>query len=181
MVKYVNVKMLKMSLKEEQTGKFHMYTGKGGLILPENSFQRDIEKMKEDKEKEEALTILRNLDDLKQKEIEDTIQELELLPEGNKIIILPYPTNPYKKIKQGSIYLGNNGSFKNPDSGEMDTLAEFVSCAKIIEIGPNCVQAKVGDDLFFIKNAAMPLPFMSLGYLVVNEPNVVSFIGKRSK
>lgn len=170
-----------MSLKEEMSGKYGMYTGKSGIILPENQLQYEIDKAKKEKEEEDALALLRELDDIKQKEIEDSISELELLPEGNKIIILPYPTNPYKKIKQGSIYLGNNGSFKNPDSGEMDTLQEFVTCAKIIEVGPDCKKAKIGNDLFFIKNSAVPLPFMSLGYLVVNEPNVVAYIGKGLK
>ena len=168
-----------MSFKEEQTGKFFM--GSGNIYVPTNTLQSDIDKAKEQQEKEEVLAKLRELDDIKQKEIEDQIQELELLPEGNKVIILPYPTNPYKKIKVGGIYLGNNGSFLNPDSGEMDTEKELVVCGKIIEIGRSCKEARVGDDIFYIKNSALPLPFMSQGYVVIAEPNAVCYVGKGLK
>lgn len=170
-----------MSLKEEVNGRFHMYNEKNGIILPENQLLIDAAKARKIKEEEEMLASLRELDDKKQKEIEAHLANLELIPEGNRIIILPYPTNPYKKIKAGSIYLGNDGSFKNPDSGEMDTLEEFVTCGKVIEVGPDCKRAIIGNDVFYIKGASVPVPFMSLGYTSINEPNVIVHIGENLK
>lgn len=170
-----------MSLKEELNGRFHMYSEKNGIILPENQLLIDAAKAKKVKEEDEMLATLRELDDKKQAEIETQLSKLELIPEGNRVIILPYPTNPYKKIKAGSIYLGNDGSFKNPDTGEMDNLQEFIVCGKIIEVGPDCKRAIVGNDIFYIKNSAVPIPFMSLGYVSTNEPNIIVHIGEGLK
>ena len=161
-----------MSKKEELNGRFHMQPN-SGIIIPENQLLADAQRLREEKEKEELNQKLIELDKAKQQSIEEKLKTLELIPNGNKIMILPYPTNPYKKIMQGSIYLGNNGDFKNPDTGEMDRLEESIICGQVVELGPDCKFGKVGDDVFYDKRSVYPVPFMSSGYILTSEPQIL--------
>lgn len=166
-----------MSKKEELNGKFYMNTSKSNLISMENPILKEAEKLREGKKAQELCDILIEADKNKQKELEEKLETLELIPNGNKILILPYPTNPYRKIiTKTGILTSWDGEFKNPDSGEMDKLDTFVGCAKVIEIGPDCRLGKVGDDLFYDTRSVYPIPFMSLGYQLTSEPQVLVWI-----
>ena len=90
--------IMNMKTLGESQGKYFM--GKNlnsGLILPD-TLQKDIDRAKLEKEKEEAINLLIDAEKQKQEEIKQKAEKLELLPMGNKIIILPYPRNPYRKI-----------------------------------------------------------------------------------
>ncbi|MGV8961813.1 MAG: hypothetical protein ACOH2V_00260 [Candidatus Saccharimonadaceae bacterium] len=171
-----------MSLKESQTGVFHMYTPTpGGILLPEDLLQNDINKQKVAKEAEEARAMFMELQEKKQKELDTKLETLELLPMLNKVILLPYPRNPYKKILNGKIIMDNSGSFKNPDSGEQDDLKELVGCAKVIEIGPEAKYLKAGDDVFYDTRTCYPVPFMSQGYLLTGESQILCVLNENLK
>lgn len=171
-----------MSKLSETTGKFFMSEGKGSnLILPENQLLIDIAREKERAEQEEASKLLVELEKQKQKEIEDKLETLEMLPMMNKIIILPYPENPYKKVMQGNIIVNYSGSFMNPDSGEQDKLVELVGCAKVIEVGPECKFLKPGDDVYYDTRTTYPVPFMSLGYKLTTEPQILCVLNSELK
>jgi len=174
-----------MSEAEKNGGKFYMggnnkdnYTK---LILPTNPLEKEFEQARLEKESNEARELLLQLEREKQEELDKKLAKLEMIPIGNKIIILPYPRNPYKKILQGSIIIDYNGEFKNPDSGEQDKQKEFVSCAKIIEIGPDCKHLKVDDDIYYLPNTAFPIPFLSLGYQLTTEPQVLCVLNEGLK
>ena len=69
------------------------------IIVPaENDILIQAKKQREEKEKEEAAKLLIELAKEKQNELEKKLPNLELMPVGYNIIILPYPHNPYKKI-----------------------------------------------------------------------------------
>ena len=169
-----------MSKKEELFGKYNMQPNPT-IILPENQILADAQRLREEKEREPINQKLIELDKDKQRSIEEKLKTLELIPNGNKIIVLPYPTNPYKKIMQGSIYLGNNGDFKNPDSGEMDRLEESIICGKVIELGPDCKFGEIGDDVFYDKRTVYPVPFMSSGFVLTSEPQILVWINENLK
>ena len=170
-----------MSKKEELTGKFQMYTGKGDIFVPENQLLKEARLLREQNEAKEMVQKLKELDEQKQLELEERIKDLEIIPNGNKVILLPYPTNPYKKLMQGGLYVGYEGEFLNPDSGEQDKLKELVACAKIIEVGPECKFAKVGDDVFYDTRTTYPIPFLSLGYISTSEPQILTFMNNGLK
>lgn len=149
-------------------GKNTIYMG-NNIIKPSNSLEDDFERLRLEKDAKEAQELFLQLEKEKQAELDAKLQTLEILPMFNKIIILPYPRNPYKKVMNGSIIVDYNGDFLNPDSGEKDTLKEFVGCAKIIEIGPEVKYLKVGDDVFYDTRTVYPCPFLSLGYLTTQE------------
>ena len=173
-----------MSFSEEQRGIYFMGGKKEnyqGLILPENALEKEFEKARDEKEAEEGRTLLLELEKQKQEELNAKLEKLEMLPLGDKVIILPYPVNPYKKTLQGSIIVDYNGEFLNPDSGEKDKMKEFVGCAKVIEVGPTCKYLKEGDDVYYLPNTVYPLPFMSLGYKLTSEPQILCVLNESLK
>lgn len=173
-----------MSKLSESRGVFYMSDGipkKSELILQENQLLKDIERAKEEKEAEEAAKLLLELQKKKQKEIEEKLQTLELLPMNNKIIILPYPENPYKKVIEGNIIVEYDGSFMNPDSGQKDKMQTLVGCAKVIEVGPECKYLKPGDDVYYDTRTTYPVPFMSLGYQLTTEPQILCVLNSNLK
>lgn len=174
-----------MSNRESKNGRFYMGGAaenyKSNLILPENLIQKDIEEMKLQRDAEEAQRMFLELEKQKQAELDAKLATLELMPMGNKIILLPYPRNPYRKVMQGSIIVDYNGEFDNPDSGEKDKLDELVACAKVIEIGPDVKYVKVDDDVFYDPRSCYPIPFLSLGYRSTSEPQILCILNEGLK
>jgi len=177
-----------MSLSEEQRGIIYMggnkenyQTGGINMILPENQILRDAQKLREQKEAEEARKMYIELQEQKQADLEARLETLELIPMGAKVVLLPYPRNPYKKVIAGKIIVEYNGEFNNPDSGEKDTLKEMVGCAKVIEVGPECKYVKPGDDIYYDTRTCYPLPFMTLGYMLTTEPQILAVINEGLK
>lgn len=159
----------------EANGTFFM--NKNGLYEPKNDFLEEAAKIKQEKEEKEAKEKLLELNRQKQEDLNKRLETLEMVPNGNKLIILPYPINPYRRIMtSGGIITEYDGDFKNPDSGEWDKQKELVGCAQIIEVGPKCEFAKVGDDIFYDTRTTYPVPFMSMGYLLTTEPQILTFM-----
>ena len=108
-----------MSFREEQMGKFFMggsaenYKKESNLILPSNPFEGELKKLKEEKESEELKKALFEAEKAKQLEINEKIAKLEMLPMLRKVIIQPYPVNPYRKVVEGSLIVEFTGAFRN--------------------------------------------------------------------
>jgi hypothetical protein len=170
-----------MSFKESQFQKFYFSNNEKKLITPENPFTEQLEKQRLEKEAEEAKQLLFELEVEKQKEIDAKLDSLEMVPLLNKVILLPYPTNPYRKLVQGKLIVDYTGDFLNPDSGEKDTLKELVGCAKVIEIGPEVKYIKPGDDVYYDTRTVYPIPFMSLGYRLTTEPQILCILNQGLK
>ena len=173
-----------MSFREEQSGKFFMGGNTSNyekLILPENPFTKELENQKDEQAAKDARDLFLKLEKEKQEELNAKLQTLEMLPMFNKVIILPYPNNPYKKSIQGSIIVEYNGDFMNPDSGEKDKLQELVACAKVIEVGPECKYLKPGDDIYYDPRTCYPVPFMSLGYKLTTETQILCMLNESLK
>ena len=151
------------------------------LILPENPFSKELEIQKDEQAAKEARDLFLQLQREKQNELNEKLQTLEMLPMFNKVVLLPYPTNPYKKVVEGSIIVEYNGDFMNPDSGEKDKLQELVGCAKVIEVGPECKYLKPGDDIYYDPRTCYPVHFMSLGYKLTSESQILCVLNESLK
>lgn len=148
-----------------------------GLLLENLSKKRE-----EEKKAKEATEMLIELEKKKQSELEAKLEKLEMLPIGSKVVILPYPSNPYKKtISKGGILIDYDGSFKNPDTGEQDKLKQGIQCAKVIEVGPECKIVRPGDDVFYESRACAVIPFFSLGYEILVEGNIFCILNEGLK
>ena len=139
-------------------------------------------KREEEKVQEEASALLIKLEQEKQLELEAKLEKLELMPIGSKVILLPYPNNPYKKtITKSGLFVDYDGSFMNPDSGEKDNMKQGIKCAKVIEVGPDCKMVRAGDDVFYESRAIAPIPFFSLGYEILVEGNIFCILNEGLK
>lgn len=167
-----------MSFKEEQMGRYFM-SNRSNLEVP--TIKDAAERLKEEKAAEEIRKALFEAEKNKQAEINKKLETLEMLPMMNKIILQPYPVNPYRKVVEGSLIVEYTGAFKNPDSGEDDKLQELVGCAKIIEVGPECKYLKPGDDVYYDTRTVYPVPFMSMGYKLTSEPQILCVLNEKLK
>ena len=167
-----------MSFKEEQMGKYFM-SNRSNLEVP--TIKDAAERLKEEKAAEEIRKALFEAEQNKQAEINKKLETLEMLPMMNKIILQPYPVNPYRKVVEGSLIVDYTGAFKNPDTGEDDKLQELVGCAKIIEVGPECKYLKPGDDVYYDTRTVYPVPFMSMGYRLTSEPQILCVLNEKLK
>lgn len=168
-----------MGSLSESAGKF--FITKGGVYAKENEFLSELDEAKTKVEIEEAQKKLIELDKLKQEEINQKLQTLELIPMFDKVILLPYPQNPYRKIIEGNIIVDYDGTFKNPDSGEWDKEKVFIGCAKVIEVGPITKYLKVGDDVFYDTRTVYPVPMLNLGYKLTSEVQILCVINEGLK
>lgn len=150
------------------------------IITPEYTFSKDLELQKQELLAKQAAERLRELAEIKDRELQEKMETLEILPIGQNLIILPYPTNPYvQQLSKGGLILnGYTGQFLNPDSGENDKLNLGIGCAKVIEVGPACKYVKNGDDIFYDTRVIKPVPFMNCGYYLTNEPNITAVINE---
>lgn len=162
----------------ESNGTFFMNKN---IETPKNPFTEQLEQLKDEKAATEAKNLLFELEKKKQEEIESKLNHLEMIPMYNKVILLPYPVNPYRKIVEGHIIVDYDGSFKNPDTGEYDKMEQLVSCAKVIEVGPEVKYLKVGDDVYYDSRTVYPVPFMSLGYKLTTEVQILCVLNEDLK
>ena len=49
-----------------------------------------------------------------------------------------------------------------------------ISCAEVIEVGPDCKYIKPGDDVYVNNPSIRPVPFMRQGFFLCNEQNVLA-------
>lgn len=103
--------------------------------------------------------------------------DVEIIPCNSGVIFKIYEDNPYKAIettKSGLIFgVQSTQKYKSNETGEIEENDEYVACAKVIAVGPECKNVKVGEDIFIIKHIAKPLPFRKMGYYEMSEQNIL--------
>lgn len=120
----------------------------------------------------------------KAKEVTEKMQTMEIMPCGNYILVRPYNKNPYEKIEvtdSGLIIPEVDGTFKNPDTGEEDMRENFSCQGTVLEVGPLVKWIKEGDDVFYRRGQAVPIPFFRQGFEVVPETCVQCVINEGVK
>lgn len=111
------------------------------------------------------------------------METLEIMPMGNYVLVKPYAKNPYERIeeKSGLLIPNYDGSFKNPDTGEDDHMENLSCQGTVIEVGPLTKFLKEGDDIFYRRVQAVPVPFFRQGFEVVAETSVQCVVNEGLK
>lgn len=109
------------------------------------------------------------------------IMEKEIMPLGLNIFVQPYAVNPYLQVVSAGGLQLTNGEFQNPDSGEVEQLTSHIKCGLVLEVGKDCKQVKVGDDVFYNTHTTTPIPFMGRGFILTHEPGVMCIINEGLK
>ena len=103
--------------------------------------------------------------------------DFDIIPCNVGVIVKPYDSNPYRTIErtESGLIIGIQSSqeYKSNDSGEMEKNDEYVTCAKVIAVGPFCKNVQAGEDVFIIKHILKPVPFRKNNLWEVDEQNIL--------
>lgn len=120
----------------------------------------------------------------KAKEITEKVESMEIMPMGSYVLVRPYAKNPYEKIEvteSGLVIPELDGKFMNPDTGEEDTKENFACQGTVIEVGPLVKWIQEGDDIFYRRAQAVPVPFFKMGFEVIPEQCIQAVINEGIK
>ena len=102
---------------------------------------------------------------------------VKLIPCNIGVIVKPYDENPYRTIEktESGLIIGIQSSqqYQSNESGEIETNEEYITCAKVIAVGPFCKNVKVGEDVYVIKHILKPIPFRKAGLYEIDEQNIL--------
>lgn len=101
----------------------------------------------------------------------------KIVPCNTNVVLDFYEENPYRAIEttENGLIMGIESTkrYKSNETGEMEDSEEYIACAKVIAVGPDCKNVQVGEDVYAVKHIATPLPYKKLGYRVINEQNII--------
>lgn len=113
------------------------------------------------------------------------INDVEIVPVNFGVLIKPYDENPYRKIEttDSGLIIGIESTkrYKSNETGEYEDNERLICCGKVIATGPECRNVKVGDDVYFPKSIAMPIPFRKQGYYEISEQNIYCTIRPKNE
>lgn len=134
------------------------------------------------KQKEDVNEYLNNLDSyneqLESEQKDFDLSTLEMKPLYEGIIIKPYITNPFQRIKkEGGLIVdlgGKSPQYKSHEDGQIHEEEAFIKVGKVIEIGSKCAYTKVGDIVMWRKPSETMIPFYRQGFVLVNEHSIMA-------
>ena len=117
-------------------------------------------------------------------DLSKNIDNIEIMPLGNYVLIKPFTENPFQRIvrdsKTGLItdLGGLTPEFKNTDNGNVEEEEQFIKVGVVQESGPDCKWLRRGDTVFYAKPSAIPVPFYKQGFENVCETRVMAVINE---
>jgi len=117
------------------------------------------------------------------KRIADNIENIEIMPIGNYVLVKQFDENPFQRIVRSDSGLildlgGQRPQYKNTDNGEIEEEESFIKVGVIQEVGPECKWCLPGDTVMYTKPSAVPVPFYKQGLILVNETRVLVTINE---
>lgn len=134
------------------------------------------------KQKDDVNEYLNDLDSyneqLESEQKDFDLSTLEMKPLYEGIIIKPYITNPFQRIKkEGGLIVdlgGKSPQYKSHEDGQIHEEEAFIKVGKVIEIGSKCAYTKVGDIVMWRKPSETMIPFYRQGFVLVNEHSIMA-------
>ena len=111
------------------------------------------------------------------------MDEVEIIPVNNNVLIQPYVRNPYRYIETTAsgliVGIESSKTYKSNDTGEIEQNTEVVKCGKVLAVGPSCKNVEVGDDVFYTTYSEAKIPFRKKGYVIVGEGLLICRIKRK--
>jgi len=109
------------------------------------------------------------------------LNEVQIMPIGNYVIVRPFTENPFQKVTVSSSGLitdlgGMIPEYKNSDSGEYEEAEQVIKVGVVIEAGPECKWLKSGDTIMWTVMSEVVIPFYNFGFRLVNETRAICVI-----
>lgn len=116
------------------------------------------------------------------KNISMDLEQLEIKPNYEGVLIKPYEQNPFQQIKkEGNIITDTGGlipQYKSNETGEWEEEEAFVRVGLVIDVGPTCKYIKEGDVVFWRKPSECVIPFFKQGFVQVNEHSIMTIVNQ---
>lgn len=107
----------------------------------------------------------------------EDLNQLEIRPLYEGVLIKPLTQNPFQKIKKvGNIIMDTGGlipEYKSKETGEWEEEESFIHYGVVQEVGPTCKYLKEGDVVMWRKPSETPVPFYKQGLVLVNERSIM--------
>ena len=107
---------------------------------------------------------------------------VEIMPINAGVLIQPYNENPFQKVKideKTGLIIDTGGlipKYKNNDNGQWEEAEQFIKVGVVVEAGPMAKWLQAGDTVMWNKVAEVPIPFYSMGLVLVNEQHIMCVI-----
>lgn len=117
------------------------------------------------------------------KELSDKINNIEIMPIGNYVLVKEFKDNPFQRIVRSDSGLiidmgGMAPQYKNTDNGQIEEEESIIKVGVIQEVGPECKWCIAGDTIFYTKMSAVPVPFYKQGLQLVNETRILAVVNE---
>ena len=107
----------------------------------------------------------------------EDLNQLEIRPLYEGVLIKPLAQNPFQKIKKvGNIIMDTGGlipEYKSKETGEWEEEESFIHYGVVQEVGPTCKYLKEGDVVMWRKPSETPVPFFFFFLVLVNERSIM--------
>lgn len=127
----------------------------------------------------------KHVDNLKktQEILAEDILNVEIKPMGQRIIFVPFSTNPFQRIKQSESGLiidtgGLTPEHFNTDKGEMEEDKPDVITGVVQEVGPEVKYIHPGDVIFYREPTSIPVPFYKQNFQSIVENQVIAVVNE---
>jgi len=109
--------------------------------------------------------------------------EVELIPGMDGVLVTIYDINPYRYIEktESGLILGieSDKRYESHETGEIEECQDGIVCGHVIATGPKVDFVEPGEDVYFMKSIANPIPFRKKGYYIINERNIICRIKEK--
>lgn len=160
---------------------FNMSEGKIEDIFKREKARKFNEQV--DKYAEELNSHVNNLQDVAE-QLGANMEEIEIKPMFNRILIKPFAQNPFQRIvvdEKSNLVLDTGGlapEYFNQDSGKQEKSEQMIITGAVQEVGPEVKYIVPGDVIMYRKETAMPVPFYKQGFMCLAENQIIAVVNE---
>ena len=115
-------------------------------------------------------------------EIGKDLDNLEIKPIYEGVLIKPYEENPFQRIhKEGAIITDLGGmkpTYKSNEDGQYHEEESFIRVGLVIDAGPTTKYLKEGDVVMWRRPSEVPVPFFKQNLVLVNEHSIMTAVNQ---
>ena len=115
-------------------------------------------------------------------EIGKDLDNLEIKPIYEGVLIKPYDENPFQRIhKEGAIITDLGGmkpTYKSNEDGQYHEEESFIRVGLVIDAGPTTKYLKEGDVVMWRRPSEVPVPFFKQNLVLVAEHRIMTVVNQ---
>lgn len=110
-------------------------------------------------------------------EVTKDINNMDMSPLYNYVVIKPFSENPFQQIKREGALITDLGgltpTYKSNEDGGFHEEESFIHTGMVTIVGPECKYTKEGDLVMWPKTSEITIPFYKEGLMLVNETRIM--------